>query len=194
MRKLSPSESANLLVLVSLFLVTGFYLWDSWQASTEIYNLIFVLPLTVAILVLCILTFVRDLFDPPRNPEDIQIELQQKEAQEEAPARIQDEIQGGLPQALSEGSTTATENEPQDQPETSTLPVVLLFVGYVATLPWLGFDVGTFAFVALFLFLAGEQKWQWVLGYSLTFAFATALFFSYMLPYPMPLLLLSGGN
>ena len=193
MRKLSPTESVNLLVLVSLFLVTGWYLWDSWQASTEIYNLIFVLPLTVSILVLCILTFCKDLLKPPRDPEEIQIELQ-KEAQEGAPVWNHDEIQEELQEERQQNIAIAAANEQQNQPETSTLPVILLFVGYVATLPWLGFDVGTFVFVALFLFLAGEQKWQWILGYSLTFAFSSALFFSNMLPYPMPLLLLSGGN
>ena len=154
---LTKHQLFNLGILLALFLLTGGYLWDTWRASTHVYNLIFVLPLTVSILLLCLATFLKDLLKEPQALEDLQ------EQQDESAAA-------------------------------STLSVVLLFVGYVLTLPWLGFDVGTFVFVALFLRLAGEEKWSWALGYSLVFAFSSALFFSYMLPYPMPLLLLPGGN
>jgi hypothetical protein len=155
--RLTNHQLADLGILLVLFLFTGWYLWDTWQASTQIYNLIFVLPLAVAILLLCLLTFVRELLAASPVP-DLPSEQQNEDA------------------------------------EASTLPTVLLFVGYVLTLPWLGFDVGTFVFVALFLRLAGEKKWPWALGYGLAFAVTSALFFSYMLPYPMPLLLLPGGN
>jgi putative tricarboxylic transport membrane protein len=155
--RLTNHQLANLAILVVLLLFTSWYLWDTWRASTHIYNLIFVLPLTVIILLLCLVTFLKELFAAPSALD--------------------------LP----------TERQGEDD-ETSTLPTVLLFVGYVLALPWLGFDVGTFLFVALFLRLAGEKKWPWALGYGLAFAFCSALFFSYMLPYPMPLLLLPGGN
>ena len=153
MKKLSRNHAGNLIILLALFLFTGWYLWDTLRASTQINNLIFVLPLSVSILVLCLLTFIKELLAP----------------------------------------SPAIEHR-KESTETGTLSVVLLFVGYVGTLPWLGFDVGTFVFIALFLRLAGEKKWPWALGYSLVFAFSSALFFSYMLPYPMPLMLLPGGN
>ncbi len=155
--KLTKNQLADLGILLVLFLSTGWYLWDTWQASTEIYNLIFVLPLAIIILLLCLTTFLRELIFASPSPD--------------------------LP----------TERQSGDA-EPSIMPTVLLFAGYVLSLPWLGFDVGTFAFVGLFLQLAGEKRWWWVLGYSLAFAFCSALFFSFMLPYPMPLLLLPGGN
>lgn len=145
----------NLAVLIALFAVTGGYLWDTWRASTEIYNLIFVLPLTVSILVLCLATFVKELIAPDPVPDST--------------ARQQDERE-----------------------RTSVFAVVILFVVYVVTLPWLGFDLGTFLFIAFFLRLAGEKNWPWTLGYSLVFSLGSALFFSFMLPYPMPLVLLPG--
>ena len=80
--------------------------------------------------------------------------------------------------------------DPKLEPVTAIVPVVSLFVFYVITLPWLGFDVGTFLFVSLFLWLHGERRLAWVLGYSFCFASLIALFFSQMLPYPMPMLLL----
>jgi len=153
MRSLNNHQKCNLVVLLGLFLLSGWYLWDSWRASTHIYNLILVLPLCVSLLVLCLLAFCREILAPP----------------------------------------AAVENDGGDS-EKGVLLVILLFIGYVITLPLLGFDLGTFAFVALFLRLTGEKKWQWALGYGLVFALSSALFFSYMLPYPMPLLLLPGGN
>lgn len=77
------------------------------------------------------------------------------------------------------------------EPVSTMLPVIGLFCFYAVTLPWLGFDVGTLVFIALFLWTHGERRWQWVFGYSLVFALLVSLFFSNMLPYPMPMLLLS---
>jgi len=153
MEKSKQNRLADLLVLTALFILAAWYLWDSWRASSHIYNLIFVLPLTLVILVLCTIAFVRDLIFPGALAEDLESEQ-----------------------------------------ESGVIPAICLFIGYVVTLPWLGFDVGTFVFLVLFLTLAGESRWQWTLGYSLAFASVAALFFSYMLPYPMPLLLLPGGN
>lgn len=76
------------------------------------------------------------------------------------------------------------------EPVSSVIPVISLFAVYVITLPWLGFDVGTFFFVGLFLIAHGERRPVWVIGYSLVFALAMAQFFSFMLPYPMPMLIL----
>ncbi|MFN3986714.1 MAG: tripartite tricarboxylate transporter TctB family protein [Rhodocyclaceae bacterium] len=74
-----------------------------------------------------------------------------------------------------------------DEPVRDILPIVLLFGTYVLTLPWLGFDLGTVLFVAIFLRMKGEKNIWLTLGYSLGFGFATALFFALMLPYPMPM-------
>jgi putative tricarboxylic transport membrane protein len=72
-------------------------------------------------------------------------------------------------------------------------PVIGLFVAYVLTLQWLGFDIGTMLFVAAFLWLHGERRWHWLIGYSMSLSFGLALFFSAMLPYPMPMLLLQSA-
>jgi hypothetical protein len=69
----------------------------------------------------------------------------------------------------------------------SILPVIGLFALYVLSLEWLGFDVGTVLFIAAFLLLQGERRIVWLVAYSLVFGVAVALFFSNMLPYPMPM-------
>jgi len=76
------------------------------------------------------------------------------------------------------------------EPVKSVLPVMGLFCGYVLTLVWLGFDVGTFLFIVAFLWVHGERRLAWVFGYSLAFALIISIFFSSMLPYPMPMLIL----
>ena len=128
-------------------LVTA-YAIDSYSASTEVLNLILVLPLTIIVLALCLIQFVVELRDTTSMP----------------PAR--DNV-------------------------TDAVPVIGLFAVYVLSLNWLGFDVGTALFVAAFLWFHGERRLPWLLGYSIALGFALALFFSAMLPYPMPMLVLS---
>jgi putative tricarboxylic transport membrane protein len=72
----------------------------------------------------------------------------------------------------------------------SVIPVMILFTLYILTLEYLGFDVGTVLFLGLFLYFHGEKRLAWILGYSLVYGFVIAYFFSFMLPYPMPMMLL----
>lgn len=138
------ADLAVLLVLTSFVILYGV---DSVRASTHVLNLIFVLPLTVIVLCLCLIQFVRQV---PK-----------------------------IKQEAEETQSTA-----------GILTVVVLFSAYVLSLNWLGFDVGTFVFLGAFLWFHGERRLLWLVGYSLSFALLMSLFFSMMLPYPMPMLLL----
>ncbi|MBA2777757.1 tripartite tricarboxylate transporter TctB family protein [Billgrantia kenyensis] len=88
--------------------------------------------------------------------------------------------------------TLLTRPGDEAEPLHRTLPVVGLFAAYVISLETLGFDVATVLFIALFLLMKGERNWLLLIGFSLAFGFGTAFFFAYMLPYPMPMLLLEG--
>lgn len=145
--KIHADNIADLAVLVVLTLLVIVYGVDSVGASTHVLNLIFVLPLTVIVLCLCLVQFVRQV---PKM------------------------------------KMTAGEM----QPAAGVLTVVILFSAYVLSLNWLGFDVGTFIFLCAFLWLHGERRLPWLIGYSLSFALSMSLFFSMMLPYPMPMLFL----
>ena len=138
---------ADLFVLLLLASLVGLYCIDAIQASRSIYNLIFVLPLTGLVLLLCLIQFVV-----------------------------------GVPKVRTV--------EQEREPVAHIIPVVTLFGAYVLSLHWVGFDVGTFLFLAVFLWLHGERRWPWLLGYSISFAFLVSIFFSKMLPYPMPMLIL----
>ena len=141
---------ADLLVLLVLASLVGLYGIDAMRASRSLYNLIFVLPVTGLVLLLCLAQFV-----------------------------------AGVPKIR----TVAEEQEPVAH----VVPVVALFAAYVLALHWIGFDVGTLLFLAVFLWLHGERRWPWLLGYSIGFASLVSIFFSKMLPYPMPMLILTSA-
>ena len=87
----------------------------------------------------------------------------------------------------------AKSDSPQRESALDVAPVIGLFAAYVLTLEWLGFDIGTMLFVAAFLWFQGERRWHWLIGYSLSLSFGLAVFFSAMLPYPMPMLILQSA-
>ena len=89
-----------------------------------------------------------------------------------------------LVQQLRQGVTPA---HCEREPTNTVAPVIGLFAAYVIALEWLGFDLATVLFVGAFLWLQGERRWPWVAGYSLCFGMLVAVFFSNMLPYPMPM-------
>jgi putative tricarboxylic transport membrane protein len=80
-----------------------------------------------------------------------------------------------------------TQEHHDREPTKSVAPIIGLFSIYVISLEWVGFDLATVFFVAAFLWLQGERRLFWVIGYSLCFGILVTLFFSYMLPYPMPM-------
>lgn len=137
---------ADLIVLVILAVMATLYCYDAISASTHIYNLIMVLPLTVLVLGLCLAQFVVTIrsVDPAAEPAENVLDI---------------------------------------------LRVMTLFTTYVVSLNWLGFDIGTLLFMVVFLRMQGERRWQWLIGYSVAFAFVLTYFFQQMLPYPMPTLI-----
>ncbi|MEX0693286.1 MAG: tripartite tricarboxylate transporter TctB family protein [Rhodospirillales bacterium] len=73
------------------------------------------------------------------------------------------------------------------------LPLALsisLFAIYVALLPTLGMDVGTFLFIALVLVVLGERRPLFVISYALAFSALTVLGLKAMIPTNIPTLIL----
>lgn len=79
------------------------------------------------------------------------------------------------------------DKEPKE--EVSVLGAMIILGVYVLTMNWIGFDVATFGFIASLMFLQGERRITMLIGFSLVFSFLVSLFFEYMIPYPMPMLL-----
>lgn len=81
-----------------------------------------------------------------------------------------------------------TKEQPEKKP-VSVLAAMAILAGFVLSMDWIGFDAATFLFMAALMFLQGERRPFWLGGFSFTFAILVSLFFEYMIPYPMPMLL-----
>jgi hypothetical protein len=151
-RAFGSHRLADLLVLVVLASFVFWYLSDTYNASTHVLNLVLVVPVSLIVLALCLIEFLRQVVG--------------KEPDEESDQR---------------------------EPVSRVSPLMILFAAYVLTLEWLGFDVGTVLFVASALWLYGERRLHWNIGYAICFAVLVSLLFSEMLPYPMPMLIFSSA-
>lgn len=161
-------------VLVLLFAgFTALYLVDAWQASSRLRNLILILPAAILAFGLCALVLIGILRDAARP-------------RPAAPAKV---------------PANAPPDAPADAPAAPAPPETLLqrfrtgftmalFALYILSIPYLGFDVGTALFVAANLLLDGERRPLVVIGIPVLFAVAATLCFRWLLPYPMPILLL----
>lgn len=148
-KRFSIHQQADLAVLVLLATFIAIYSYHVWSLSSELLNVVLVVPVSLLALLLCGFEFIRQL----------------KVADPDAPS---DEVESVR----------------------SVIPVMILFSLYVIAIPWLGFDVGSAIFVAVFLWVHGEKRWYWALSYGLVLGFVVAIIFSNLLPYPMPMLIL----
>tara|TARA_R110001599_G_scaffold523_1_gene2305 strand:- start:8009 stop:8479 length:471 start_codon:yes stop_codon:yes gene_type:complete len=77
--------------------------------------------------------------------------------------------------------------------EDSALPA-LLFMGllavYVSMIPIIGFDLGSFLFLCLALYLQGERRWWVIFGFGLVVSAPIVLLFIELLGIRLPTLLL----
>ena len=162
------NRAGDRIVIVVLVAFVILYCVDAIRASRDILNLILVLPLSVAVTVLCLVQFLISLRE----------------------TRVEGAVSAAGQEPAADAAESAESVEHDVLPVADVLRVVGLFAFYVLTLPWLGFDIGTCLFLAAFLWLHGERRWTWLVGYSLGFGLLAALFFSRMLPYPMPMFLL----
>lgn len=91
--------------------------------------------------------------------------------------------------------TSVVESEPEvkeknkEDKDVSVIGAMAILAGYVLSMDWIGFDVATFLFIGSLMFLQGERRIGWLLGFSCIFAFLVSIFFQYMIPYPMPMLI-----
>lgn len=67
---------------------------------------------------------------------------------------------------------------------------VACFAAYVFLLPIIGFDVGTFLFIAIVLVILGERRPLFIVLYAAVFSALTVFGFKAMIPTPFPTLLL----
>lgn len=61
---------------------------------------------------------------------------------------------------------------------------------YVALIPAIGFDLGSFLFICLALYLQGERRWWIILGFSFAISAPVVMLFIELLNIRLPTLLI----
>lgn len=86
------------------------------------------------------------------------------------------------------------EGEDADPESLSSLGRVFIlmasFVAFAVSLERVGFDVGTFVFMVVALFICGERNWLLNLGFSAVFTVFIVWGYGAITPFPFPLTLL----
>lgn len=163
----SPRVDLGHLILVLFFVsITALYLFDAWQASSRLRNLILILPASILSLTLCVIVLVGIVSAPARR----------RETAEADKSHQSDESERHTPETFAVRFKTAF--------------TMGLFALYILSLPYLGFDVGTALFAAANLILDGERRPLVLIGIPVLFAIVATLCFQWLLPYPMPILIL----
>lgn len=163
----SPRLDWGHLILVLFFAsITGWYLFDAWQASSRVQNLILILPASLLSLALCAIVLVGIVSAPAKRSE----------TGESGRSVQSDEHERHPPEIFAVRFKTAL--------------TMGIFAVYILSLPYLGFDIGTALFVVANLLLDGERRPLVLIGVPVLFAVAATICFGWLLPYPMPILLI----
>jgi hypothetical protein len=93
-----------------------------------------------------------------------------------------------LPQCFRRVDPDAPEAQPTDFTELGKVgALAAAFGALVFSLETLGFDVGTFIFMVVGLFLCGERRWWVILPFSAIFTVGLIYGYGYLIPFPFPL-------
>lgn len=159
---MKPRVSYPELALAGFFLILScWYLSDAYKASSSQENLLLILPASCVVIVLCLWIIGSTVYHHVAAVPPA-----------EAPTQEEDGEDG------------------QEQKKQVSVPAAMaILAAFVLSMDWIGFDLATFVFLAALMFLQGERRIIWLGGFSAVFAFLISLFFEYMIPYPMPMLL-----
>lgn len=70
------------------------------------------------------------------------------------------------------------------------LALMAAFVAFALSLERVGFDIGTFGFMVIALFICGERNWMLNIGFSAAFTVFIVWGYGAITPFPFPLTLL----
>jgi len=96
-----------------------------------------------------------------------------------------------LPQCFRRVTSDAPEAQPTDFTELGKVALLTAAFGaFVFSLETIGFDIATFLFMVVALFLCGERRWWVLLPFSAIFTAGLIYGYGYLIPFPFPLTLL----
>lgn len=93
-----------------------------------------------------------------------------------------------VPQCFRRVDADAPEARPTDFSDLGRVAALAAAFGaFVFSLERLGFDVATFLFMVVALFLCGERRWWVILPFSAIFTVGLIYGYGYLIPFPFPL-------
>jgi hypothetical protein len=96
-----------------------------------------------------------------------------------------------LPQCFRRVAADAPEAHPADLSELGKVALLAAVFGvFVFSLETVGFDVATFLFMVVALFVCGERRWWVILPFSAVFTAGLIYGYGALIPFPFPLTLL----
>lgn len=161
----------HVIVVLTIAAAICLYLVDSINASSRVGNLVLILPASILGLVLCLIVLVsviRTAWRGASRPEsDLPLSAE----------RSADSDDGAEVSASEEATTMLERFRP--------MVMLALFAIYVLLIPYLGMDGSSALFLAAALFVNGERRLIFILGYSIIFAAIATYLFKSILPYPL---------
>jgi hypothetical protein len=163
--KMNEARRVHLEHLAFLVAMAGFVIWYFWtcvSAAFTFENLILIGPVAVAALLLASYIFASEIFGYSR--------------------RRTSPINGEAP-----STAVAAVNVKRGSDRVSVAMMVLFFL-FVAAIPYGGFDVASFWYIAVVLFVLGERRVYFVLPLALFTSLGISLIALALLTYPVPTL------
>ena len=146
----------HIFVVLGIAAGISLYLLDAINASSKVGNLVLILPASVLGLILCLLIIAGIVIQARKGPDE-------------------------KPAMNSDG-----DEAPETVYERARPAIMLgLFAAYVLLIPVLGMDGGSALFLAAALWVNGERRIGFIIGYAIVFAAAATWFFKSILPYPL---------
>lgn len=150
----------HLLLLLFICAVVVAYLLDARSVSLRVGNLALIQPAAILALILAAIVLPQCIRRPPDS---------------ESPEGAEEQVETPKETWRDLGKVAA---------------LAAAFGAFALSLETIGFDVATFIFVALGLYICGERRY-WLIGlYSGVFTVAIVYGYQLLVPYPFPLLVL----
>ncbi len=157
--KTLKQNAADLTLALVIAAVVVWYMIDAYNASTKVANLLLIVPIGLISLAFLagILIQIIPRFFAPTADKS------------------------------SAGSSQTDADDNNEEGTEKIFPAMGLLALYVLALSFIGFDIATCLFVGAMLFVQGERRPFWLIGFPIIFSFLVSLFFVAMIPYPMPM-------
>jgi hypothetical protein len=166
-------RNGPILVTLGILVLALAYLYDAYSGSARIHNLIMLVPMTLLVVVLCVIIFLKEFTGPAISVSNDGREASSETSQGSIPALTLETGMGGA----SAGAVA------------SMMAALLVYAGLT---PWIGFDLTSVAFMIFCLWVQGEKRPIVLVGFSVVYAFGVTWLLVHAAQVAAPTLFMGG--